>query len=185
MALTESNMLGLGTKAPDFNLIDTLSNSYKSFSDIRGPKGTVVIFSCNHCPYVIHVNDQLVAIANQYIVEGVGFVAISSNDVIKYPEDSPDKMAIVAKVLKYPFPYLYDESQEVARAYEAACTPDIYVFDAATTLVYRGRIDDSRPNNGKSRTGRDLRLAIELMLRDESPLAKQYPSAGCNIKWKV
>jgi peroxiredoxin len=184
MALTESKMIDLGTQAPDFNLIDTVSNLYKSFNDVRGINGTVVIFSCNHCPYVIHINDLLVSIANEYIPSGVGFVAISSNDVVKYTEDSPDKMAIVAKVLKYPFPYLYDETQEVARAYNAACTPDIYVFDRNNMLVYRGRIDDSRPNSGKPLTGKDLRLALELMLRSEHPIAKQYPSAGCNIKWK-
>jgi peroxiredoxin len=184
MALTESTMVGLGTKAPDFSLFDTVSNTIKTFADISGTKGTVVVFSCNHCPYVIHINQELVSIANDYLAQEIGFVAISSNDVSKYHEDSPDKMSIVAKVLRYPFAYLYDESQEVAKAYEAACTPDIYVFDNDDLLVYRGRIDDSRPGNGKPLTGRDLRLALDLLIRGEAPLTEQYPSAGCNIKWK-
>jgi peroxiredoxin len=184
MALTESTMLNLGTIAPDFSLLDTVTCTERSFEDIKGEQGTVVIFSCNHCPYVIHVNSELVSVANDYISQGIGFVAISSNDASKYTEDSPDKMSIVAKVLRYPFAYLYDESQDVARAYDAACTPDIYVFDGEDRLVYRGRLDDSRPSNGKPLTGRDLRLALDLLLRGESPLTKQYPSAGCNIKWK-
>ena len=184
MALTESKMLDLGTKAPEFILPDTVSGNTLTYKDIRGENGTVIVFSCNHCPYVIHVNSQIITIANEYMPLGVGFVAISSNDVVNYPEDAPDKMAIVAKVLKYPFAYLYDETQDVAKSYDAACTPDFYVFDSDDKLVYRGRIDDSRPKNDKPLTGKDLRLAIDLMLRDEAPLTKQYPSAGCNIKWK-
>lgn len=183
MALTESKMLALGTKAPEFKLLDTVSGSILAYEDIKRENGTVVIFTCNHCPYVIHVNSQIIAIAKDYIPQGIGFVAISSNDVVNYPEDAPDKMSIVAKVLQYPFAYLYDPSQEVAKAYDAACTPDFYVFDSNDELVYRGRIDDSRPKNDKPLTGKDLRLAIDLMLRGETPLTKQYPSAGCNIKW--
>jgi peroxiredoxin len=185
MALTESNMIDLGVKAPDFSLPDTVSEQTLSFENIKGSKGTVVMFLCNHCPYVIHVNEELVKIAREYMEKGVGFVAISSNDAEKYPQDSPDKMSIVAKVLRYPFAYLYDETQEVARSYDAACTPDIYVFDADDLLYYRGRIDESRPKNDIPLTGKDLRLALELLIRKEPPLTRQYPSAGCNIKWKL
>lgn len=184
MALTESNMLALGVKAPTFYLPDTTSDRHLSFEDIQGEQGTVVMFLCNHCPYVIHVNAQLVAIAKEYAAKNIGFVAISSNDAINYPDDAPDKMRLIAKVLQYPFPYLYDESQAVARAYDAACTPDIYVFDKAAQLYYRGRLDESRPSNDKPLDGKDLRLALDLMLRGEPPMHKQYPSAGCNIKWK-
>jgi peroxiredoxin len=184
MALTESTMLPLGTKAPEFILSDTLSGEEKSFTDIRGNKGTVVMFLCNHCPYVIHVNSELVKTANEYQEKGIGFVAISSNDAEKYPDDAPDKMRIVAKVIGYPFPYLYDETQEIARAYNAACTPDIYLFDADDALYYRGRLDESRPGNDKPLNGNDLRVALDLLLSGEPAPEKQYPGAGCNIKWK-
>jgi len=184
MALTESKMISLGTQAPYFALTDTVSNTTKTWNDIKGYQGTVVMFLCNHCPYVIHVNSELIRIANEYSNKGIGFVAISSNDVENYPDDAPDKMKLVAKVLAYPFPYLYDESQDVAKAYDAACTPDLYLFDGEEKLYYRGRLDDSRPGNDKPLTGKDLRLAIELLLRGEKPLEKQYPGAGCNIKWR-
>lgn len=184
MALTSSTMAGLLTQAPDFILPDTVSGKMTSFHDIKGEKGTVVLFICNHCPYVIHVNEQLVRIALDYAQQGIGFVAISSNDVIKYPDDAPEKMKWVAKLLKYPFPYLYDESQEVARSYDAACTPDLFVYNENNQLVYRGRLDESRPGNSVPLTGKDLRLALDLLLRNEPPLTHQYPSAGCNIKWK-
>ena len=185
MALTESTMLQLGTKAPAFSLPDTVSGNEISFQDIKGNNGTVVMFLCNHCPYVIHVNQELIRIANDYKEKGLGFVAISSNDAIKYTDDTPDKMKLIAKVLMYPFPYLYDESQDVARTYDAACTPDLYIFDADDQLYYRGRLDESRPGNDKPLTGKDMRLALDLLLRGEAPMTKQYPSAGCNIKWKV
>jgi thiol-disulfide isomerase/thioredoxin len=184
MALTESKMIDLGTKAPNFILFDTISGSELSWLDIKGEKGTVVMFLCNHCPYVIHINGELVNIAQEYMAKGIGFVAINSNDVINYPDDAPDKMKIVAKVLKYPFPYLYDESQDIAKAYDAACTPDLYLFDDNDLLYYRGRLDESRPGNDKPLNGKDLKLALELLLRGELPLKKQYPGAGCNIKWK-
>ncbi len=184
MSLTESNMIQLGTKAPDFTLVDTVSNKKLSLDNAKGKKGTVIVFSCNHCPYVIHINKELVSIANMYAQRGIRFVVISSNNVEKYPMDSPDKMSIVATVLQYPFPYLYDESQEVAKAYEAACTPDIYVYNSDLELYYRGRIDDSRPGNRIPLTGNDLRGALDLMLTDSPSPSKQYPSAGCNIKWK-
>lgn len=184
MALTESKMIDLGTKAPDFTLVDTASNAEKTYENVKGVSGTVVMFLCNHCPYVIHTNEELVRIAHEYFPKGIGFVAISSNDVLNYPEDAPDKMSLVAKVLKYPFPYLYDESQEVAKAYEAACTPDLYLFDQEDKLFYRGRLDESRPGNEKPLNGKDLRMALDLLIRGEKPLSKQYPGAGCNIKWK-
>lgn len=184
MALTESTMLELGTQAPQFNLYDTVSHQNLSYDDIKGPKGTVVIFSCNHCPFVVHVNNELVNIANEYLGRGIGFVAISSNDVENYPQDSPDKMSIVAKVLKYPFPYLYDDTQEVAKAYDAACTPDFYIFNSEDKLVYRGRLDASRPGNGVPVTGADMRSALDAILIGINEIAPQIPSAGCNIKWK-
>ena len=184
MAYTESNMLPLGSDAPPFALPDTVSGKMIRLDDIASDKVTVVMFLCNHCPYVIHVNDEIVRIANEYIPEGVSFVAISSNDVVNYPEDGPDKMKTVAEKLKYPFPYLYDESQNVARAFDAACTPDFYVFDKYLKLAYRGRLDDSRPKNTNPLTGKDLRNAIEALLLGLPVAEKQYPSAGCNIKWK-
>ncbi len=183
MALTESNMLPLGTKAPNFHLRDVISDNYYTLDDLRSDKATVVMFICNHCPFVIHVNPELVRLANEYKNKGVSFIAISSNDVEGYPEDAPDKMKIVAKVLKYPFPYLFDKTQEVAKAYDAACTPDFYVFDKDMKLTYRGRLDGSRPGNGIPLTGEDLRNAIDSTVRGEK-IDPQYPSAGCNIKWK-
>lgn len=185
MALTESKMIDLGSPAPSFTLPDTVSDKSVSFEDVRGEKGTVILFLCNHCPYVIHVNEELIRIAREYIPAKIGFAAISSNDVVKYPDDAPEKMKWVAKLLKYPFPYLYDETQDVARQYDAACTPDIFVFDKENNLVYRGRLDGSRPGNDIPLSGKDLRLALELLLREEPALTKQYPSAGCNIKWKI
>ena len=182
MALTESTMLPLGTKAPNFHLQDTVSGNYYSLDDLRSTKATVVMFICNHCPFVIHVNSELVRLANKYKSEGVSFIAISSNDVENYPEDAPDKMSIVAKVLKYPFPYLYDKRQEVAKAYDAACTPDFYVFDKDLKLSYRGRLDDSRPGNSIPLSGIDLANAIDKTILGET-IDEQYPSAGCNIKW--
>ena len=184
MSLTESNMLPIGTIAPNFNLTDTVSGKSLSYDDIQGDKATVIIFSCNHCPFVVHVNQEIVSIANHYGQQGVGFTAISSNDIDNYPADSPDKMKIVATVLKYPFPYLYDESQEVAKAYDAACTPDFYVFDKNKKLVYRGRMDASRPGNNIPVTGADLRSAIDACLLGFDNIQPQIPSAGCNIKWK-
>jgi peroxiredoxin len=184
MAFTESNMLPLGTKAPNFSLLDTVSGHTLTFDDIRGENGTIVLFLCNHCPYVIHVNSELVSLVNDYTIQGIKAVGISSNDVENYPDDSPDKMSIVAKVLRYPFPYLYDEDQQTAKAYDAACTPDIYVFDSNDALYYRGRLDDSRPKNGKPLTGVDLRSALDDMINGKPAPVKQYPSSGCNIKWK-
>ena len=184
MAYTESNMLPLGTAAPAFKLPDTVSGKTLTPKDIAGKAATVIIFSCNHCPYVIHVNPEIVRLANDYLPKGVGFVAISANDAVKYPADAPVKMKVLAQTVGYPFPYLYDETQKVARAYDAACTPDFYVFDKDQRLAYRGRLDDSRPNSGTPLSGRDLRAALDAVLAGDQPVAKQYPSAGCNIKWK-
>ncbi len=184
MALTESNMLDLGTQAPDFKLPDTVSGNDLSYNDIKGTKGTIVIFSCNHCPYVLWVNEQIVKVANDYMTQGIGFVAISSNDVVKYPMDSPEKMKELAAEVGYPFPYLYDESQDVAKAYDAACTPDFYLFDENDVLVYRGQLDGSRPNSGIPVTGKDLRAALDAVINGNPVAELQRPSAGCNIKWK-
>ncbi len=184
MAQTPSNMLPLGTKAPEFSLVDTITDRTKDLHEIKGSKGTVVMFICNHCPFVVHVNSQLVQLANDYAEQGIIFVAISSNDAINYPQDGPDKMKSHAQQNKYPFPYLYDETQEVAQAFSAACTPDFYLFDSELKLVYRGQLDDSRPGNGIPLSGTDLRNAIEAVLQDKQVNANQKPSIGCNIKWK-
>jgi thiol-disulfide isomerase/thioredoxin len=177
-------MLPLGTPAPAFSLPDTVSGEFYSFNPPSGKRAYVVMFLCNHCPYVIHVNEELVRVANDYLPKGVEFVAISSNDVVKYPQDGPDEMKEHAIKTGYPFPYLYDESQAVARAYDAACTPDLYVFDADERLVYRGRLDDSRPNNGVLLSGSDLRAALDAVLEGTDIPEPQWPSMGCNIKWK-
>ncbi len=183
MALTESTMLPLGTHAPNFHLRDAVSDTYYSLDDLKSTTATVIMFICNHCPFVIHINPEMVRIANEYKAQGVSFIAISSNDADSYPEDSIDKMSIVAKVLKFPFPYLYDKSQDVAKAYDAACTPDFYVFDGTQKLTYRGRLDGSRPGNDLPVTGIDLRAAIDATLKGGT-VDNQVPSMGCNIKWK-
>lgn len=184
MAFTESNMLPLGTVAPDFILPDTVTGQMVGLPEVAGTKATVVMFLCNHCPYVIHVNPEIVRLAKAYQAKEVGFVAISSNNVEKYPDDSPENMKLVAARVGYTFPYLYDETQEVAKAYDAACTPDFYVFDKNLKLAYRGRLDDSRPNSGKPLSGKDLREALDALLEGKAVTPIQYPSAGCNIKWK-
>lgn len=180
MALTESNMLPIGTIAPDFSLIDTVLDKTLSVNDLFSDKATVVMFICNHCPYVIHIKDELVRLAEDYTSKGVKFVAISSNDIEKYPQDSPEAMKGFA------FPYLFDETQEVARAYDAACTPDFYIFDGERKLRYRGRLDESRPRveNPRPVTGKDLRAALNAILANQMISDIQFPSMGCNIKWK-
>jgi len=184
MALTESKMLALGTEAPDFSLPDTVSDKMVSLNDIKSDIATVVIFSCNHCPYVIHVNEEIVNVAKEYQATGVSFVAISCNDVERYPADSPEKMKTFAEESGYTFPYLYDETQEVAKAYDAACTPDFYVFDGNMRLVYRGQLDDARPGNETPLTGKDLRAALDAVLVNRPVNPMQRPSSGCGIKWK-
>ncbi|TXG38898.1 thioredoxin family protein [Seonamhaeicola maritimus] len=185
MARTPSNMLPLGTQAPNFSLEDTVTDSILSLDQIKGEKGTVIMFICNHCPFVIHVNSEIVSIANTYTEKGIGFAAISSNDVVNHPQDSPEKMKAHANNEGYSFPYLYDETQDIAKAYDAACTPDFYVFDEALKLVYRGQLDDSRPENGIPLNGNDLREAIECLIEGTDNTSLQKPSIGCNIKWKV
>lgn len=184
MARTPSNMVALGTLAPDFLLPDTNSNEWKSLDDVKGSRGTLIVFLCNHCPYVLHVIDEVVRISNDYRVLGIGFAAISSNDVTEYPEDAPDKMSEFAFHNKFSFPYLYDEFQETARQYDAACTPDFYLFDSQNRLVYRGQLDDSRPQNGITSNGTDLRNALDALVYNRKINPEQKPSLGCNIKWK-
>jgi peroxiredoxin len=185
MARTPSNMLALGTKAPDFALPNTIDNKTYSFDNISGKNGTVVMFICNHCPYVVHVMEGITALANDYQNRGIGFIAISSNDVVNYPDDDPSLMKETAKKYGFSCPYLYDETQDVAKAYDAACTPDFYLFDAEKTLVYRGQMDSSRPKNELPVTGKDLRTALDAMLSGKTIDTLQKPSLGCNIKWKV
>lgn len=184
MALTPSNVFEQGTHAPPFSLLDTVTNNIVSLDDVKGDTATVVMFICNHCPYVVHINEGLVKLSNDYKSKGVGFVAISSNDVENYPQDAPDKMKLHAKDVGYPFPYLYDKTQEVAKAYDAACTPDLYVFDGELKAVYHGQLDDSRPGNGVPVTGESIREVLDSILRGEQHNGVQKPSVGCNIKWK-
>jgi len=184
MAQTPSNMLPLGTIAPKFKLKDTNSNHHYSYDELKGTKGTLVMFICNHCPFVVHVIEEIVNIANDYHVQDIGIIAISSNDILKYPQDSPELMSQFAFKNKMEFPYLYDESQEVAKAYDAACTPDFFLIDAQDKLFYRGQLDDSRPGNGIPLSGSDLRNAIDAVIKNRTLKTHQKPSMGCNIKWK-
>jgi peroxiredoxin len=184
MVHTPSNMLPLGTRAPAFTLPDAVSGKLFPLEAMKGAKGTVLMFICNHCPFVKHINTGLVKAARDYQGKGIAFAAISSNDVAHYPDDSPDKMKAVAEHLGYPFPYLYDETQAVAKAYHAACTPDLYLFDANLACVYRGQFDNARPGNGEPVTGNDLRAAMDALLAGKAISAAQKPSMGCNIKWK-
>ncbi len=184
MVSVPSTMLALGTPAPDFALPDT-EGRVVSRRDYRDAKGLLVMFVCNHCPYVKHVQAELARIGRDYLPRGVAIVAISSNDATAYPDDAPDKMAEEKVRAGYPFPYLYDESQGVAKAYRAACTPDFFLFDGAGRLAYRGQLDDSRPKNANPVTGRDLRAALDAVLAGVPVSGEQRPSIGCNIKWKV
>jgi peroxiredoxin len=184
MALTPSNMLPLGTSAPDFTLPD-ISGKLVSLADFQSAPALAVLFICNHCPYVKHIRVGLAQFGWDAQRRGAAVVAISSNDAATHPADSPEKMAVEAKAAGYSFPYLYDESQEVARAYRAACTPDLYLFDSTRKLVYRGQFDDSRPSNGRPVTGADLRAALDAVLAGRPVSSRQVPSVGCNIKWKA
>jgi thiol-disulfide isomerase/thioredoxin len=184
MALTESNHFEIGKTAPSFNLLDTISDKNHSLSELKGKNGTVIMFICNHCPFVIYVNEQLVKLANDYLEKGIGFIAISSNDVGNYHQDGPQYMKRVGIKLNYPFPYLYDESQNVAKQYDAACTPDFYIFDENLKSVYHGQLDNSRPGNGIPVTGNDIRNALDKLLSGEENTEIQKPSMGCGIKWK-
>ncbi len=186
-------MLPLGAPAPEFSLPDAISGKTYTLADLKESNGTVVMFICNHCPYVKHLKEALTDLALDYLDQGIGFVAISSNDAEAYPQDGPEAMAEDAKQFQYPFPYLFDADQSVAKAYKAACTPDFFVFDRNTALAYRGQFDDTRPNHrtapdgaskGARTTGRDIRAALDAMLAGNSiPEEAQKPSLGCNIKW--
>jgi peroxiredoxin len=178
-------MVSLGTKAPDFTLPDTVSGKQLSLAQLKGNIATVIMFICNHCPFVKHVNQELVNMANDHTGKGISFIAISSNDATAYPDDGPDKMKQAAANLHYPFPYLYDESQAVAKTYQAACTPDFFIYDHSLQLVYRGQLDDSRPGNGIPVTGKDIRQALDQLIKDQPVAADQKPAIGCSIKWKL
>jgi len=183
MVMTASTMLPLGTEAPDFALPDTAGNLV-SLSDLDEAWALVVVFMCNHCPFVKHVIDDFVGLVREYQPQGVAFVGVNSNDVSEFPEDRPEKMVQFAQEKGFTFPYLYDETQDVAKRYHAACTPDFFVFDENRRLVYRGQMDDSRPGSQVPVTGADLRAALDAVLEGEAVPEKQKPSMGCNIKWK-
>jgi peroxiredoxin len=183
MAVT-SAMLPLGTKAPDFTLPDVVSGRQVSLGDFDGSKGVLVMFICNHCPYVQHVRDELARFGRDFEADDLGIVAISANDADQYPDDGPDAMRKEALRSGYTFPYLFDADQTVASAYTAMCTPDFFLFDANRELVYRGRFDDSRPNSGAAVTGADLRAAVDAVLSGQPVSSDQWPSMGCSIKWK-
>ena len=184
MALTESIPFQKGKKAPSFSLPDTVSGNICSLDELKGEKVTVIMFICNHCPFVVHVNPELVKLANDYKDNGVGFVAISSNSVETHSQDGPELMKVQAQKLGYPFPYLYDETQDVAKAYDAACTPDFYVFDDDLNAVYHGQLDDSRPGNDQPLDGYSIRNVLNALLEGSEITEPEKPSIGCNIKWK-
>lgn len=184
MALTESAMLELGTQAPAFELPDVVSGEMVALDRFDGRQALLVMFICSHCPFVLHVKEELARIGADYGDKSIGIVAISANDVETHPADSPDNLKQMAATLGFRFPFCYDETQQTARAYKAACTPDFFLFDAERRLVYRGQLDDSRPENGKPVTGRDLRAAIDSVLEGREVSPEQKPSIGCNIKWK-
>lgn len=185
MATTPSNMMPLGTIAPDFNLLDVVSGKKVTLQSLKAEKATLIMFICNHCPYVKHIQGELIKLANDYQAKGMAFIAINSNDVVNYPDDSPDNMKKVSQDKGYPFPYLYDETQAVAKAYQAACTPDFYLFDNQLKCVYRGQLDDARPKNDIPVTGKDIRAALDAILAGQPVNPDQKPSIGCNIKWKT
>lgn len=184
MALTPSNMMALGTHAPSFELPEVASQQIFSLSSLRGSNGTLIMFICNHCPFVKHINEELSKLGKAYQTKGIGIIAISSNDALNYPEDAPEYLSKQAKTFDFNFPYLYDEDQSVAKAYDAACTPDFFLFDNNLKLQYRGQLDDSRPNNGIPVSGKDLRMALDAMILKTEMPKDQKPSIGCNIKWK-
>ena len=184
MADTKSNMLPLGTKAPDFKLINTVDDTQKSLNELKGITATLVLFICNHCPFVIHETEQLAQLAKDYISKGINCIAISSNNVEKFPQDGPELMKQFAIDNGFIFPYLYDQTQEVAKAYTAACTPDFFLFDKDLKLAYAGQLDDSRPGNGLPVTGKDIRKAMDALIDNTPVNPNQKPSMGCGIKWK-
>lgn len=183
MAETPSTMIDLGTRAPDFSLQDAVSGRTVTLDDLEGP-ALLVMFVCNHCPFVIHVRDELTRLCDEYGKRGVAIAAVNSNSIESHPQDGPEHMKSLARELGWTFPFLFDASQEVAKAYRAACTPDFFVFDKDRRLVYRGQLDDSRPSTTVPVTGRDLRRALDAVLDGQPPIAPQHASIGCNIKWK-
>lgn len=185
MAQTPSTMLPLGTLAPDFDLPEPVTGKIVTLADFRDDPALLVMFVCNHCPFVKHIRAELARFAREYQTKGLATVAISANDVANFPDDSPAKMAEEARTFDYSFPYLYDESQRTAKAYRAACTPDFFLFDADRKLVYRGQFDGSRPGNAVPVTGADLRAAVDALLAGQPISPEQRPSIGCNIKWKA
>ena len=184
MALTPSNMLPLGTIAPYFELVDTVSNKKTNLHELKSPVATVIMFICNHCPYVKYIQTEIVKLAKEYQAKNISFIAISSNDITRYPDDAPEKMQQNAQQLGFTFPYLFDETQTVAKAYQAACTPDFYIFDKDLKCVYRGQFDDARPGNNIPVTGNSIRTALENLLAGKPINPEQKPSMGCNIKWR-
>ena len=182
MARTPSNMVNLGTKAPDFKLINTINDELIASDTKFNKNGTIIMFICNHCPFVVHVLDEIISISEEYF-QNISFIAISSNDIVNYPEHSPKLMKKLAIDKQFTFPYLYDENQEVAKKYDAACTPDFFLYDKNKKLVYRGQLDDSRPGNNIPVTGKDLRNAIVSLIEGKEIDKNQKPSIGCNIKW--
>ncbi|WP_158750949.1 thioredoxin family protein [Acidobacterium sp. S8] len=184
MARTESAMLPLGTAAPEFSLQEVVTGKTLDLQSVRGPKGLLVMFICRHCPFVKHLEKELAKLGRDYVGKGLGVIAISSNDAANYPDDAPESLAEQARQEAFTFPYLYDESQGVARAYDATCTPDFFLFDKDLKLTYRGQFDDSRPGNGIPVTGSDLRSAVDAQLVGEPVDLTQKPSLGCNVKWK-
>lgn len=183
MVKTPSKMIDLGTKAPDFTLTDVVTGQAFNLTKNKGNLATVIMFICNHCPFVKHINNELPQLAEDYENEGIQFIAINSNDIKNYPDDSPENMIVTAKENNYNFPYLFDETQEVAKAYNAACTPDFYIYDSELNLIYRGQLDDSRPGNGIEVTGHSIREALDALINKQPPIENQKPSIGCNIKW--
>lgn len=184
MVMTPSNMMPLGTKAPSFNLLEPASGQTRSLDELKSETATVVMFICNHCPFVIHIRDELVKFAKEYQAKNISFIAINSNDATQYPEDDPENMKQAVTQYGFTFPYLYDETQDIARAYDATCTPDFYVFDKDLKCIYRGQFDDARPGNDLSVSGHDLRIALDNIINGEPIEYNQKPSIGCNIKWK-
>lgn len=185
MVATKSTMIALGTKAPEFNLHDLLSGENKSLENLCSEVATVVMFICNHCPFVLHIVKKISELAQDYLPKEISFIAINANDVEQYPEDAPNKMVVFARKYALNFPYLYDASQAAAKAYHAACTPDFYIFDKQLACVYRGQFDDSRPSNNLPVNGQDIRRALDNILAGKAVDPKQTPSIGCNIKWKI
>ncbi len=184
MAKTTSNMMPLGTEAPDFSLLDVTNNKVLDFNTVQNKKGYVIMFICNHCPFVIHLHQSIQDLYHDYKNKNIQFIAINSNDIEQYPEDSPEKMKQLFQKSKLDFPYLYDETQNIAKAYDAACTPDFYLFDNNKQCTYRGQLDDARPHQNTPSTGKDLRNALNCLLENKTNTDTQKPSMGCNIKWK-